>query len=627
MEMLRVTMILSPFLACFVSILVLNTQLMMATAAGEMEMLKVSTTPIFPDIPRGQERKDFQVLLRVEAVAHPKARAPIDVVAVLDVSGSMNSPVASSVLKTKRMSRLDVLKSAAKFMVTKLDEGDRVSILAFNDRPVKERSSGFVYMSGDGRRSAMEYVDQLQARGGTSLVPALEEAVKILDGRPGLDGRNRLGFIVLLTDGEDTSGFTWSERHRVTIRSALSRYPVHTIGLGAAHDPEALLYMAQESRGSYSFVDDENMDKMPGALAICLGGLNTIVAADTRLVLEAVELNGVRIHRVDSGGYDSSVSCGGASACEVAVGVLYAGSAKHLVVHLDVPALSSSSSTVDHRHQQQHLLTVGYSYRSQQHQGSRAATAIQVLQGQEDVFVERTPDVGCGRQAALPLPSPVVLQHIVRFELLEVVSSLVRAEMMLKDTARAGDVLRLKWEEFRASHQFWGGLDLSGLEEEVAAMVSSLRTTGVASYVFAWVSSHQMQQATSMGSPEAVVVEFLTPAMRLMLEEALSEPTLQQADTTTAAGVLPLGCSAAFEAMDRRLELWSKVKRDVQHLMFQPPVAAAAHGGEEHLAAFFHEASLDAIDRAMHRDIYLAAVYTSKQRRCHSGAGEKSELD
>ncbi|WVZ88200.1 hypothetical protein U9M48_034745 [Paspalum notatum var. saurae] len=585
-----------------------------------MEMLKVSTTPIFPDIPRGQARKDFQVLVRVEAAAHPKARAPIDVVAVLDVSGSMNSPVASSVPEKRRTSRLDVLKSAAKFMVTKLDDGDRVSILAFNDRPVKERSSsGFLYMSGDGRRSAVKYVDQLQARGGTSLVPALEEAVKILDGRPGLDGRNRLGFIVLLTDGEDTaSGFTWSDRHRVIIRSALSRYPVHSIGLGTAHDPEALLYMAQESQGSYSFVDDENMDKMAGALAICLGGLTTIVAANTRLVL-AVEQqhNGVRIRRVDSGGHDSSsVSCGGGASCEVAVGVLYAGSAKHFVVHLDVPAMSPSPTVVDH---QQRLLTVGYSYRSQ-HQ------VVQVqLAGEEDVFVERTPDVavGCGRQQQLQalLPSPVVLQHMVRFELLEVVSSsLVRAE-----TTMLKDVLQLKWEEFRASHQFWGGLDLSGLEDEVVAMVSRLRTTGAAAYVYAWVSSHQMQQATSMGSPETVVAEFLTPAMRLMLEEAhnIVPSTLHQAaDTTTAAAGVSLGCSAAFEAMDRRLELWSKVKRDVQHLMFEH-----GDGGEEHLASFFHEASLDAIDRAMHRDIYLATVYTSKQRRCNSGAGERWQLD
>ncbi|KAJ1274518.1 hypothetical protein BS78_05G068400 [Paspalum vaginatum] len=621
METLRAK-IPPPLLSCFFSILLI-TQLMMATAAGE-ETVKVSTTPIFPEIPRGQARKDFQVLLRVEAPAHPKVRAPIDVVAVLDVSGSMNSP-AGSLPEKRTTSRLDLLKAGAKFMVAKLDGVDRLSILAFNDRPLKEHSSGLLYMSSDGRRSAMKNVDRLEARGGTSLMAALEEAVKILDGRPGDDGRKRLGFIVVVTDGEDTSGFTWSKRHREIIRSALSKYPVHAIGLGTAHDAEALLYLSQESHGAYSFVDDGNIDKIPGALAICLGGLTTVAAADTRIVLNAAGLNGVRIDRVDSGGHDSRVSCGGSgTSCEVAVGVLYAGSVKHFVIHLQVPALSSSSSVegggwqtncehrYHHRHEQ-HLLTVGYSYRH--HLGAPAIT----VDGAHDVFVERTPELGGVRQSLLP--SLVALQHIARFELLEAVAGLVRAELMTKDTARAGDVLQLKWEEFRACHQFWGGLDLSGLEEEVDGMVSSLRTTGVASYVYAWVSSHQLQQATSMGSPEKVVVEFLTPAMRLMREEA------ETAAATNVDQQYPVGgsvdCGVAFEVIDRRLELWSKFKRDVQRLIFEP---SARHEEEhEHLAAVFHEASLEAIDRTMHRDIYLAAVYASKKRRCDSDASDNSE--
>jgi Mg-chelatase subunit ChlD len=144
---------------------------MTATATAETAV-KVSTTPIFPEIPLGQARKDFQVLLRVEAPAAAEARAPIDVVAVLDVSGSMSDA-------EKRPSRLDLLKAAAKFMVAKLDDGDRLSVVAFNDRPVRELSSGLLYMSGDGRRNAMNVVDKLEARGGTALLPALEEAVKV----------------------------------------------------------------------------------------------------------------------------------------------------------------------------------------------------------------------------------------------------------------------------------------------------------------------------------------------------------------------------------------------------------------------------------------------------------------
>jgi hypothetical protein len=144
--------------------------------------VKVSTTPIFPTIPRGQTNKDFQVLLRVEAppAADLNSHVPLDVVAVLDVSGSMNDPVAAASPKSNLQgSRLDLLKASMKFVIRKLDDGDRLSIVAFNDGPVKEYSSGLLDVSGDGRSIAGKKIDRLQARGGTALMPALEEAVKV----------------------------------------------------------------------------------------------------------------------------------------------------------------------------------------------------------------------------------------------------------------------------------------------------------------------------------------------------------------------------------------------------------------------------------------------------------------
>nr|XP_034606524.1 uncharacterized protein LOC117866428 [Setaria viridis]TKV99882.1 hypothetical protein SEVIR_8G073800v2 [Setaria viridis] len=624
METIRAMTILRPLLTCFFSMILLSHP-MTATAVAA-EAVKVSTTPIFREIPLGQARKDFQVLLRVEAPPAAAHRVPIDVVAVLDVSGSMND-------RENRPSRLDLLKAAAKFMVAKLDDGDRLAVVAFNDRPVRELSSGLLYLSGDGRRNAMNVVDKLEARGGTALFPALEEAVKILDERPG-DGRNRLGFIVLLTDGEDARGFAW--RRESIYGDVLGKYPIHAIGLGALHDPEVLLYLAQESHGTYSFVDDESAGELPGALAVCLGGLTTVAAVDTRVVLKAAEPNGVRIDRVDAGGHGTRVGCGG-GACDFDVGALYAGETKHFVVHLHVPAASSVEdgyycdidlAACDDRHQrrrrhEQHLLAVGYSYRN--HPGA----AVITTEG-HGVFIQRSPDLGSGgvRQPLL-LPSPEVLHHIVRFELLDVVAGLVDGELaVVRDRAHAGDLLQLRWEEFRACHQFWGGLDLGGLEKEVDSMAGSLRT-GAAAYVYAWVSSHQMQRAASLGSPEKAAAEYLTQAMRVLMEEARKLPRLAETTTSAAAatgpGVQYSGDCADLQMIDRRLELWSKVRRDVQHLMFRPSAAATAavaegEGEEDLLAAVFQEASLEAIDRAMHRDIYLAAVYASKQRRCHVGA-------
>nr|BBF89901.1 zinc finger-like [Oryza sativa f. spontanea] len=368
--------------------------------AMSADPVKVSTTTMFPTIPRDHTNKDFRVLLRVEAppMADLKGHVPIDVVAVLDVSGSMGDPAmaSSDFEKNKPPSRLDVLKDAMKFIIRKLEDGDRLSIVAFNDRPVKEYSTGLLDISGNGRRIAEKKVDWLEGRGGTALMPALEEAIRVLDCRPG-DSRNRVGFILLLTDGDDTSGFRWS---RDVINGAVGKYPVHTFGLGAAHSSEALLYIAQESRGTYSFVDDENMDKIAGALAVCLGGLKTVAAVDTRVSVRVAELSGARIERIDSGGYESRVACGGASG-EVVVGVLYAGEVKSFIIHLHLPAASVSSlecgycdaATVCdhhghhcHRRHEQRLLDVGYSYR-------RAPDAAAISIVGRGVFVQRPEEV------------------------------------------------------------------------------------------------------------------------------------------------------------------------------------------------------------------------------------------
>nr|BBF89370.1 hypothetical protein [Oryza barthii]BBF89591.1 zinc finger-like [Oryza glaberrima]BBF89595.1 zinc finger-like [Oryza glaberrima] len=149
-------------------------------------------------------------------------------------------------------------------------------------------------------------------------------------------------------------------------------------------------------------------------------GSRRLKTVDTRVSLKAAELSGgARIVRVDSGGYQSSVACGGASG-EVVVGVLYAGEVKNFVVHLHVPAASPTTF-----------------FSSSDHAPGFAAAAVSV-EG-HGVFVER-PEVaavfvsvdsvgGGGRQRQALLPSPVVMQHMVRFELLELVAGFAETEM------------------------------------------------------------------------------------------------------------------------------------------------------------------------------------------------------
>ncbi|KAK3145223.1 hypothetical protein QOZ80_4AG0325700 [Eleusine coracana subsp. coracana] len=571
-------------------------KLALATGTASETTVRVSATPVFPAIPWGQHRDDFEVVVRVEAPAALQMHAPIDLVVVLDISDSMSAPAAS----LGGLSRLDFVKKAMKFVIGKLDNRDRLAIVAFNDDVVKEYSTELLHISGDGGYHARRKVDELIAGGRTAFEPALERAVQILDERPIEEGR--LGFILLLSDGIEDSGIKWcKESTRRTI--LLGKYPVHTFGISTSHDPKALQFIAQASRGTYSFINDNLVDSITSALAVCLGGLKTIVAAHTRVKLSAAEQGGVEIKSIESGGYRKHVSSD-RSWGEIVLDVLYAGEVKNFIVRLHVPTVSSTC-VIDHHRQV--LLTVAaqgssYSYYAT---GVQAGDAVAL-------HIQRPKVVGdAGRQD----PSPTVVSRIVQFELVELMVKLVHEKLDVT-TADLGSQIERKWVKFSERHKFWSGVDLGVLDRDISAMVSSLRSGAGVGYIYSWVSSYLMQRATTMGSADMVVPEFVTSSMRLMLKEAREfqepvdrHPSVEAQDYTFS--------SANMEMIDRRLELWHKLKREVPTLFQQPSEDAEGN----HLTAITQEASIEAINRAMHHEMYLAIVHTSNTRRCYSKRG------
>ncbi|RLM69606.1 hypothetical protein C2845_PM17G04430 [Panicum miliaceum] len=93
------------------------TLLLSEAATAGAETVKLTTTPIFPQIPRGQTSKDFQVLVRVEAppAAGHRGRVPVDLTVVLNVGGGTAS--------------LDSVKKAVLFIITQLRDDDRLAVL------------------------------------------------------------------------------------------------------------------------------------------------------------------------------------------------------------------------------------------------------------------------------------------------------------------------------------------------------------------------------------------------------------------------------------------------------------------------------------------------------------------
>ena len=108
---------------------------------------------------------------------------PLDVQFLLDKSGSMYGE------------KIEESKKALRLCLRKLRKGDRFNLIAFNHN-VRVFSPGWVLFTRENLQEVDEWIDSLQADGGTELYGALRRAFQL----EGAEGRERV--LVLITDGE-----------------------------------------------------------------------------------------------------------------------------------------------------------------------------------------------------------------------------------------------------------------------------------------------------------------------------------------------------------------------------------------------------------------------------------------
>nr|CAB3489185.1 unnamed protein product [Digitaria exilis] len=516
----------------------------------------------------------------------------------------MSSPSASP---KETPSRLDLLKKTMKVIIRQLDDDDRLAIVAFNDRVIKEYTTGLLEMSSSGRIAIEKKVDGLVAKGDTAFKPSLEYAVKLLDER---EDKKRVGFISLVSDGLDKQ-VKWSDESIAPtdpLRGLLRKYPVHTLGLCKAHDPKALHYIAKASYGTYSSItDDDNLvSKIVEAFAVCLAGFKTAVAVDACVDIRSGSL---QITRIDSGGYTLRAASGG-----ILVGTLYAGEVKDLVVYYSYRTGSWSRGF----HTSLSGITASVTYKDVPAGWSSTSDTCSVSLPVHVSDTASPPANPCP-------PHPVVLQQMVRFKVVDLLTGVLKEFQLLKEEAASGGAvhgkegddpvlqavtagsLQRRWTEFKKSDESWkeaprSFVDLGGVDKDVAAMVGALKQGLGAGSVYSWVSSHQMQRATTAAG------RFLTPAMATMVGEARRQlekeaaSTLDDDGTTTTS----LVCKRTVELLDginKRFELWCNLNHDLP----------SSHEDDE--SRDLGAAMRGDINQAKQHHIYLAADHAIKEWR------------
>ncbi|XP_066358867.1 E3 ubiquitin-protein ligase WAV3-like [Miscanthus floridulus] len=487
--------------------------------------LAVTTHTEYSAVARDSSRDNFAVLVHVkapgmttdgEAAAGDAPRAPLDLVTVLDVSGSMTG------------AKLALLKQAMGFVVDNLGPHDRLSVVSFSDGA--RRVTRLLLMSGDGKATAKNAVESLVARGGTNIAEGLRTAAKVLEERR---HRNTVSSVILLSDGQDT--YTAPRRSRAA--GAAPNYealvppsfmatgtrdwsaPVHTFGFGNDHDAVAMHVITEATAGTFSYIENEAV--IQDAFAQCIGGLLTVVVQEARVAIAAGH-PGVRIGSIKSGRYESRVDEDGRSA-SVRVGELYADEERRFLLFLSFPAVEATDGETA-------LIKVNCSYRD-------TAGGAHVDVTAEDTVVARPEQVVDAER------STEVERERVRVEAAEDIAA-ARAAAERGAHQEAVRILEIRQQAVAQSEAALGGdatIQSLGAElHEMRRLVSngnSYARSGRA-FMLAGMSMHAYQRASAnminMNGPMNMAAEaasFATPAMRAMLlrsRRAREESSVEQ---------------------------------------------------------------------------------------------------
>ncbi|KAF8098870.1 hypothetical protein N665_0256s0001 [Sinapis alba] len=465
---------------------------------GVTGKLEVKTYPEVSEVLRSVSFKDFAVLINLKAPAASKSssssssscRAPVDLVTVLDVSGSMAG------------TKLALLKRAMGFVIQNLGPFDRLSVISFSS--TARRNFPLRLMTETGKQEALQAVNSLVSNGGTNIAEGLMKAAKVLIERR---FKNSVSSIVLLSDGQDTytmtsptGGGPKGTDYKILLPKEINGnlIPVHAFGFGADHDASLMHSIAENSGGTFSFIESETV--IQDAFAQCIGGLLSVMVQELCVKIECVHPV-LRIGSVKAGSY--RFDCGKDSRTgSIGVGDLYAEEERNFLVNLDVPVVKGVSDPMS-------LLKVRCVYKDPVTKETvdlntfgevKILRPVVMSEGRHVVSVE-VDRQRIRLRAAEAISEARVLAE--RGDLTEAVSVLEACRGVLSETVsgQAGDPLCVSL-----------CAELKETQERMASR-QVYETSGRA-YVLAGLSSHSWQRATARGDmSDTTTMSYQTQSM------------------------------------------------------------------------------------------------------------------
>ncbi|MCA1564314.1 MAG: VWA domain-containing protein [Acidobacteria bacterium] len=199
---------------------------------------------------------------------HKEDLPPANLVFLLDVSGSMNSP-----------DKLPLVKSSLRMLAEQLSARDRLSIVVYAG------SSGLALPStaGDRRGEILAALDALEAGGSTNGGEGIHLAYRVATENFIRGGINR---VILATDGDFNVGTTSEgELARLIEEKRKSGVFLSVLGFGTGNVKDATMEtLADKGNGNYAYIDE--LQEARKVLGEQLGATIATIAKDVKIQVE-----------------------------------------------------------------------------------------------------------------------------------------------------------------------------------------------------------------------------------------------------------------------------------------------------------------------------------------------------
>lgn len=199
---------------------------------------------------------------------NPAELPPSNVVFLLDVSGSMNTP-----------NKLPLLKSSFKMLTNQLRPKDKVAIVVYAG------AAGLVLPSTDGsnKQKILDAISELNAGGSTAGGAGIKLAYKIAKENFIQQGNNR---VILATDGDFNVGVSSDgELVRLIEEERKSGIFLTVLGFGTGNlKDHKMQQLANKGNGNHAYIDSEKEAKK--VLVEEFGGTMFTIAKDVKIQIE-----------------------------------------------------------------------------------------------------------------------------------------------------------------------------------------------------------------------------------------------------------------------------------------------------------------------------------------------------